>query len=101
MQAYVVRRILALVPTLVFASLIVFTTVRLIPGDVIDLMLSQNDISAGKQSRIQLEVALGLDQPMWLQYFRWTGKLLFEGSLGNSLWRNTPVMDEIVQRLPI
>ena len=77
MQAYVVRRILALVPTLIFASLIVFSTVRLIPGDVIDLMLSQNDISAGKQSRIQLEQALGLDQPVWLQYFRWTGSLLF------------------------
>ncbi len=46
MHTYVVRRLLALVPTLFFASLIVFVTVRLIPGDVIDLMLSQNDISA-------------------------------------------------------
>jgi peptide/nickel transport system permease protein len=100
-QAYVVRRILALLPTLIFASLIVFTTVRLIPGDVIDLMLSQNDISAGKQSRLQLEAALGLDQPMWLQYFRWIGALLVDGSLGNSLWQNTPVMDEILHRLPI
>jgi len=38
MQAYIVRRVLALVPTLIFASLIVFVTVRLIPGDVIDLI---------------------------------------------------------------
>ncbi len=41
MQAYVIRRVLALIPTLIFASLIVFITVRLIPGDIIDLMLSQ------------------------------------------------------------
>jgi peptide/nickel transport system permease protein len=54
MQAYVLRRLLALIPTLFFASLIVFVTVRLIPGDVIDLMLSQNDISASKLSRDQL-----------------------------------------------
>ena len=64
------RRLLALVPTLFFASLIVFVTVRLIPGDVIDLMLSQNDISAGKLSRDQLIAALGLDKPMWEQYGR-------------------------------
>ena len=55
MQAYIVRRLLALIPTLFFASLIVFVTVRLIPGDVIDLMLSQNDISADKMSRDQLD----------------------------------------------
>ena len=40
MQAYIIRRLLAMVPTLLFASLIVFITVRLIPGDIIDLMLS-------------------------------------------------------------
>ncbi|MGV2981480.1 hypothetical protein ACERNI_14915 [Camelimonas sp. ID_303_24] len=48
MWAYTLRRLLALIPTLIFASLIVFATVRMIPGDVIDMMLSQNDISAGR-----------------------------------------------------
>ena len=62
MQAYVARRLLALVPTLFFASLIVFVTVRLIPGDVIDLMLSQNDVSASKLTREQLIAALGLTE---------------------------------------
>src|SRR5689334_12019490 len=51
MQAYILRRLLALIPTLFFASLIVFVTVRLIPGSVIDLMLAQNDISADKLGR--------------------------------------------------
>ncbi|MBX9943659.1 MAG: ABC transporter permease [Reyranella sp.] len=101
MQAYIVRRVLALVPTLIFASLIVFITVRMIPGDVIDLMLSTNDIGADKKSREQLEAALGLNQPMWSQYFRWVGAILFEGSLGQSLWQNTSVMEDILHRLPL
>lgn len=101
MQAYIIRRLLALIPTLIFASLIVFITVRLIPGDVIDLMLSSNDIGADKKSREQLEAALGLDQPMVTQYFRWVGAIVFEGSLGQSLWQSTSVMQEILHRLPI
>ena len=101
MQAYIIRRLLALIPTLIFASLIVFVTVRMIPGDVIDLMLSTNDIGADKKSREQLEAALGLDQPMWSQYFRWVGAIVFEGSLGQSLWQNTSVMEDILHRLPL
>ncbi|MGT2490080.1 hypothetical protein ACU4GD_04885 [Cupriavidus basilensis] len=58
-------RLLALLPTLLFASLIVFVIVRMVPGDVVDLMLSQNDISADAKSRDDLIRALGLDQPMW------------------------------------
>ena len=73
MGAYLARRLLALLPTLLLASLIVFVTIRLIPGDVIDLMLSQNDVAADKLSRDQLVAALGLDQPMWEQYLRWVG----------------------------
>ena len=101
MHTYVVRRLLALVPTLFFASLIVFVTVRLIPGDVIDLMLSQNDISAGKLSRDQLIAALGLDKPMWEQYGRWAGAILLRGDFGNSLWQSTPVGELLAARLPV
>jgi peptide/nickel transport system permease protein len=100
-QAYVTRRLLALIPTLFFASVIVFVMVRLIPGDVIDLMLSQNDISAGKMSRAALQAALGLDQPMYVQYMRWIGDILLSGDLGRSLWQNTPVTEAILQRLPV
>ena len=101
MQAYIVRRVLALIPTLFFASLTVFVTVRMIPGDVIDLMLSQNDIAASKMGREQLEQALGLDQPIWIQYGRWVGAILFHGDFGRSLWQNTPVSEQLLQRLPV
>ncbi|TXL81921.1 ABC transporter permease [Vineibacter terrae] len=101
MQAYIARRLFALLPTLFFASVIVFVTVRLIPGDIIDLMLSSNDISAGKKSRDQLEAALGLDQPMYIQYFRWIYAIVVEGDFGKSLWQNTPVAEQLLVRLPI
>ena len=101
MRNYVLRRLLALLPTLFFASLIVFFTVRLIPGDVIDLMLSQNDVSADKMSRDQVIRALGLDVPMWEQYLRWVGSIVFKGDLGKSLWHSTPVTEYLAQRLPV
>ncbi len=101
MQAYIVRRLLALIPTLFFASVIVFVTVRMIPGDVIDLMLSQNDIAAAKMGREQLEKALGFDTPMWIQYGKWIGGILLHGDFGTSLWQNTPVGEYLRARLPI
>lgn len=100
MRGYLLRRLLALLPTLLFASLIVFVTVRLIPGDVIDLMLSQNDIAADKKSREQIVAALGLDKPMWQQYGLWIGDAL-RGDLGLSLWQNTPVTELLAARLPV
>ena len=100
MSAYLVRRLLALIPTLLFASMIVFVTVRLIPGDVIDMMLSQNDIGADKISRVQLLAALGLDKPMPEQYVRWVWALL-HGDFGRSLWQSTPVLEQLLQRLPV
>ena len=101
MRAYLLRRLLALIPTLFFASLIVFVTIRLIPGDVIDLMLSQNDVAADKMSREQVVAALGLDQPMWEQYLRWVGAIVLHGDLGNSLWQSTPVTEHLAARLPV
>lgn len=100
MRGYVIRRMLALIPTLLFASMIVFATVRMIPGDVIDLMLSQNDVSADKLSRDQLIQTLGLDRSMPEQYLRWIWGIL-RGDLGNSLWQSTPVLEQVLQRLPV
>lgn len=100
MTAYILRRLLALIPTMIFASLIVFVIVRMVPGDVVDLMLSQNDISADARSREDLIMALGLDQPMWKQFFHWAGAILLHGDLGQSLWQNEPVLQMVLARLP-
>jgi peptide/nickel transport system permease protein len=99
MRDYVLRRIAVLPPTLFFASLLVFFSIRLIPGDVIDLMLAQNDV-ASSADRESLRAALGLDRPIWEQYFVWAGKAL-TGDLGSSLWQNAPVSSLLLQRLPV
>jgi len=99
MQAYITRRLLALLPTLILVSLIVFFCQRLIPGDVIDLMLSQNDL-ATDLDRAVIEAALGFDQPMYIQYFSWIGDVV-QGDLGDSLWQNTPVTQQLAETMPI
>lgn len=99
MSEFVIRRLLALIPTLFFASLIIFFAIRMIPGDVIDLMLAQNDV-ANSADHDSLRAALGIDRPMLEQYGRWAGAAL-TGDLGNSLWQNEPVADLIAQRLPV
>lgn len=100
MRAYLVRRLAALVPTMLLASLIVFITVRLLPGDVIDMMIAQNDIGS-KVSRDALEAALGLDKPMLTQYVAWISGILLHGDFGRSLWQQAPVADELLARLPV
>lgn len=101
MGAYLARRLLALLPTLFVATVIVFVTIRLIPGDVIDLMMSMNDVAADKKGRDQIIAALGLDKPMWEQYLIWAGNALFRADLGQSLWQNVPVTELLLARLPI
>lgn len=99
MQAYIIRRLLALIPTLLFTSIIVFGAIRLIPGDVIDLMLAQNDIATGND-RAMIEEALGFDQPIYIQYFDWVWAAM-QGDLGRSLWQNTPVTEQLMETMPI
>ena len=101
MGSYVIRRVLALLPTLFFASVIVFVTVRLIPGDIIDRMLSERDVSADQMTRDQLVAALGLDKPMWIQYWHWASDIVFRADLGRSLWHSTPVSEMLADRLPV
>jgi peptide/nickel transport system permease protein len=100
MRAFLIKRLLALIPTILFATLIVFVVIRLIPGDVIDQMVSQHDIGSQEVSRKTLEKALGLDVPIYVQYFRWMERIFLHADLGNSLWKQTSVTALVVERLP-
>ena len=102
MRAYIFRRLLLVIPTLFLLSIIVFLTVRFIPGDVVDAMLSEMQWEGGGDlDRATLERRLGLDVPVWMQYGRWIGDMFRHGSLGRSLWRDLPVEEEILSRLPV
>jgi peptide/nickel transport system permease protein len=101
MRAYLIRRLIALFPTMFFATVIIFVLIRIIPGDIIDLMISQHDVSDIEVTRESLERALGLDTPIYVQYYRWIKAIILHGDLGNSLWMETPVTEEVMARLPV
>jgi len=103
MTAYVIRRILLVVPTLLIVSLIVFIVIRLIPGDVVDAMVSEMGGSISRESDVALremiEHRLGLDVPMHVQYGRWLKGIVLQGDLGTSMWTETNVTSEIFGRI--
>jgi peptide/nickel transport system permease protein len=97
LRRYVAKRLLIAIPSLLIASLIVFTLPRLIPGDAVQLMLAEK---AYAKDIAELRAKLGLDRPLYVQYFDWAGRVV-RGDLGESLWTRRPVLEEITQRLPI
>lgn len=99
MSAYILRRLLLIIPTLFVASLIIFAIIRLIPGDIIDQMASER-IYFSEMDRADLEHHLGLDVPIYVQYGRWMAGV-FRGDFGESLWKRTPVTADIAERLPV
>ena len=99
MSTYIIRRLLMMIPTLILVSLIVFATMRFIPGSIIDMMMA-NRWSEGQNVREELVAYLGLDLPIHVQYGKWITGIL-KGNLGNSLWTKVPVMDSIKTGLPV
>jgi peptide/nickel transport system permease protein len=97
MRLYILRRLLVAIPSLLIASLIVFTLPRLIPGDVVQLMLEEK--AYGKDLE-DLRAKLGLNRPIYVQYFDWMGSLA-RGQFGESLWTRQPVLRELARRLPV
>jgi len=113
MSSYVIRRLALIIPTLLLVTIIVFLTVRFVPGSLIDLMASQQ-VGEGEVSpeeiADQIRHDLGLDQPIWKQYMRWLGAWqhedgtfsgILEGDLGDSLWSKRPILEEIAGKIPI
>ena len=99
MQAYIIRRLLLIIPTLLILSGLVFLSVRFIPGDVIDALESRMDYLAEPLDRPALERILGLDQPVHVQYVRWLGGIVLKGTLGKSLLGKDTVEAKIWTRV--
>ena len=117
MRAYIIRRLLLIIPTLFIVSIVIFLLLRLMPGDIVDkIVLDMQAMAAGGEDiseevmRALVERELGLDEPIFTQYGRWLGVLpdadgsfsgIFQGDLGNSLWSKKPVVELIAPRLPV
>ncbi len=100
MRAYIIRRLLLAIPTLWLATLIVFFFIRLIPGDAIEMILSEQEITGTKMSIEAVRTELGLDLPIHIQYGRWMNGIM-HGDFGVSLWGRTSVIEKILPRIPV
>lgn len=103
MTAYIIRRLLLIIPTFILVTVTVFLMIRFIPGNVLDIMIMQlgETGATADVDRAGLERMMGLDEPGPVQYLRWVGALpdrdtgefsgLLQGDLGDTLWGRTPV----------
>lgn len=97
MLRFIAQRLLALIPLLLIVSLMVFSLVLLIPGDPA-FLLAGEDATPEEVEAIREE--MGLNDPVLLRYLVWLGALL-QGDLGTSLFSDQPVLDVILERLPV
>ncbi len=98
MTRFVLRRLFAALMTLVISSFLVCMLIHLIPGDPVIMMMAQNSSPSPEQIAAMRHV-LGLDLPIWLQYFHYMGRLL-HGDLGRSIFGSEPVATLLLDRLP-
>lgn len=97
MTSYIIRRLLLLVPVAFFVSVITFLLIHLVPGDPARVLLGE-DVTP--QALAALRQELGLNRPLYEQYVLWLNQAL-HGNLGESIILHQPVLQAIIQRLPV
>ncbi len=96
MLAYIIRRILILIPTLLGVSVIVFFMLRITPGDPAELLLGER---ATEEALYEIREHLGLNEPLHVQYGLFL-KRLMKGDLGETIWSRQKVWIEVKERFP-
>lgn len=102
MRKYVARRLLLFIPTLLGASILIFVLMRLVPGDIAEILVYQTgtESSAVQQKQIQqIREELGLNRPVVVQYLAWLGSAV-RGDFGYSYTQRRPVTDILKERFP-
>lgn len=98
MLKYTIKRLLQLIPTLIIVSFIVFSMVRLIPGDTITLLYGLSEGGGADEEYLDyMRDQYGLNDPLVVQYANWIGKI-FKGDLGTSLYTHKPIITELANR---
>lgn len=98
MLAYLIRRLLHLIPVLFVLTVVVFGFVQALPGDVIDTMMGAESVE-DPEVRAALEKEFGLDQPIYVQYGKWLYRAV-QGEFGKSLITRRPVSVELLSGIP-
>jgi peptide/nickel transport system permease protein len=102
LRTYVLRRLVLFVPTLLGASLMIFVLMRMVPGDIAQILVYQtgSESSAVSQKQIaRLQAELGLDRPLVVQYLTWLGGAV-RGDFGYSYSQRRPVSEILAERFP-
>ena len=102
MYKYIFRRILIAIPTLIGVSILIFFIMRILPGDVIDAMVTDETGSLvfTEQERESIMESLGLNRPVHVQYLSWM-RDVFTGDLGYSFWTKISIGDHVRRRAPM
>jgi peptide/nickel transport system permease protein len=103
MIAYLIRRVLLAIVTIVFISILSFVIIHLPPGDYVDAYIAQLAASGAlvtAEDAANLRQQYGLDQPIYMQYLRWIG-LMLQGNFGLAMEHHRPVLEVIGDRLPL
>jgi len=95
--SFIIRRILQMIPTVIFILIVTFVLVRLLPGDPASAMLGDRALDADVE---RINRQLGLDQPLPVQFLYYVERIV-TGDLGNSIGLKVSVMSLILQRLPV
>jgi len=99
MTRYLVRRLLSLVFVLWGMSVVIFLAMRLLPGDVINMLMGM-ETAPTAETRAILEHQYGLDRPLVVQYWLWIGRVV-QGDLGVSMRSQQPVVHDLLRKLPV
>lgn len=102
MQAYIVKRVLLFIPTLIIVTSLVFILLRVVPGDPAAARLAgaSGEADYTEEDRVALAKKLGTDRPLVNQYGTWVWGML-QGDFGNSFHYRTPVWDDLKRKFPV
>jgi peptide/nickel transport system permease protein len=101
MAQYIVKRLLAMIPTLLGVAILIFVLLRVVPGDVVEARyLAQGSQFVSQDLMNQERAKLGLDKPLWQQFTGWMGGLLHL-DFGVSMWTGAPISEEIKLRFAL
>lgn len=96
MFGYILRRLLIAVPVLFGVTIINFIIMRMAPGNPIDMLVSPKLPDAAREAKA---IELGLNDPVYMQYWNWLKNLVMHGDLGYSMYTSEPVVSMILDRM--
>ncbi|HEV7718795.1 MAG TPA: ABC transporter permease [Arsenicitalea sp.] len=102
MLSFIIRRILYMVPTLLVISVVTFTIIQLPPGDYMTTVLAglaDSNATISNTAMAAIRDRYGLDDPIYVQYFKWITAIVLHGDFGASFEWNRPVSDLIYDRM--